>query len=119
LSLCLCVDFDGLLHITDRIKELVITALVPSEDESLPLFLPLFLVVFLSFPCVSSPACAHSRSLPLPQTMKEEMPLISNVMVVGDRKKFLSMLVALKTDVNADGVPQSTLSPDALRILST
>ncbi len=36
--------------------------------------------------------------------MKELMPLISNCMAIGDRMKFLSMLVTLKTEVDGEGL---------------
>jgi len=43
--------------------------------------------------------------------MKLEMPFISNVMLVGDKKKFITMLVTLKCDTNPeDGSPTNTLA---------
>ena len=38
------------------------------------------------------------------QKVKEILPLISNCMVVGDRKKFLSLLVCVKTLVDEEGL---------------
>ena len=52
------------------------------------------------------------------QVMKEEMPLVSNVMVIGDNKKFLSMLVSLKVEVDPDtAVPTNILTKPAVAIL--
>jgi long-chain-fatty-acid--CoA ligase ACSBG len=58
----------GFMHITGRIKELIITA----GGENIPPVL-------------------------IEEEMKSAMLAISNVMVVGDRRKFLTMLVSLKT----------------------
>ena len=45
------------------------------------------------------------------------MVALSNVMVVGDRQKFLAMFVSLKTEVNAEsGEPTDVLAKDALYI---
>lgn len=60
----------GFMHITGRIKELIITA----GGENIPPVL-------------------------IEEEMKSAMLAISNVMVIGDRRKFLSMLVSLKTVV--------------------
>ena len=62
-----CVDEQGYLKITGRIKELIITA----GGENVP---PLI----------------------IEDAIKEELPCISNAMVVGDRKKFLSCLLTMK-----------------------
>lgn len=34
--------------------------------------------------------------VPIEDALKEELPIISNVMLLGDKKKFLSMLLTLK-----------------------
>ncbi|XP_069482831.1 long-chain-fatty-acid--CoA ligase ACSBG2-like isoform X2 [Ambystoma mexicanum] len=61
------LDQDGFLTITGRIKELVITA----GGENIP-------------------------PVPIEEALKKEVPIISNTMVVGDKRKFLSMLITLK-----------------------
>jgi len=71
------VDQEGFLYITGRIKELIITA----GGENIP-----------------------------PVLIEDEIKLdigkvISNVMVVGDRKKFLTCLLTLKAKPNADAKP--------------
>ena len=50
-------------------------------------------------------------------TMKVSIPAISNCLVIGDRRKFLVMLVALKCEVDADtGEPTDRLNSEALRL---
>ena len=61
------LDEQGYVTITGRIKELIIT----SGGENVP---PLIIEA----------------------AIKEELPCISNAMVVGDRKKFLSCLLTMK-----------------------
>lgn len=75
----------GFMRITGRIKELLITA---GGENIAPVLIE--------------------------NEMKAAMPALSNVMVVGDRRKFLSMLVSLKTEVDADGVPIDDLNADTL-----
>jgi len=43
--------------------------------------------------------------------VKEELPFISNIMAVGDKRKFLSCLVTLKTKSDAEGAPTHELVP--------
>lgn len=62
---------DGFLEITGRIKELIITA----GGENIP-------------PVV------------IENTFKEVCPIISNVMVVGDNKNYLTALITLKVNAN-------------------
>lgn len=51
--------------------------------------------------------------------MKTELPNISNCILIGDKKKFLSLLVTLQTDVDAEtGTPLDTLSPAVKKWLS-
>jgi long-chain-fatty-acid--CoA ligase ACSBG len=47
--------------------------------------------------------------------MKAEMVALSNVMVIGDKRKYLTMVVTLKTEVDKDtGAPNDQLAKDAL-----
>lgn len=76
----------GFLKITGRIKELIITA----GGENVPPVL-------------------------IENEMKAQMPAVSNVMVIGDRRKFLSQILALKVEVDPEtGAPTDTLAPDSL-----
>ncbi|NXM60811.1 ACBG2 ligase, partial [Illadopsis cleaveri] len=79
-------DKDGFLFITGRIKELIITA----GGENIP-------------------------PVPIEDAVKNAVPIISNAMLVGDKAKFLSMLLTLKCTVDAEtGEPRDDLSPEAL-----
>jgi len=71
------IDSDGFLFITGRIKEILITA----GGENVP-------------------------PVPIEDDIKEELPCVSNAIVVGDRQRFLSCLLSLKTEID-----QETLSP--------
>ncbi|XP_063051685.1 long-chain-fatty-acid--CoA ligase ACSBG2-like [Engraulis encrasicolus] len=75
-------DQDGFLFITGRIKEIIITA----GGENVP-------------------------PVPIEDLVKEEVPIISNVMLIGDKRKFLSMLITLKCVVDDAGEPTDELSP--------
>mmetsp|Transcript_28982 Transcript_28982/g.57851 ORF Transcript_28982/g.57851 Transcript_28982/m.57851 type:complete len:661 (-) Transcript_28982:143-2125(-) len=75
----------GFMRITGRIKELIVTA----GGENVPPVL-------------------------IENEMKAEMPAISNCMVIGDKRKFLSMLVSLKVNPEADGRPSDNLTADSL-----
>ncbi|XP_069784019.1 long-chain-fatty-acid--CoA ligase ACSBG2 isoform X2 [Narcine bancroftii] len=80
-------DEKGFLYITGRIKELIITA----GGENIP-------------------------PVPIEDAVKEHVPIISNAMLIGDKRKFLSMLLTLKCNVNNDtGEPEDGLSEEALR----
>jgi long-chain-fatty-acid--CoA ligase ACSBG len=76
----------GFMKITGRIKELIITA----GGENIPPVL-------------------------IENEMKAAMLAISNCMVVGDRMKYLAMLVSLKCEVNPEtGEPTDKLAADSL-----
>ncbi|XP_013385720.1 long-chain-fatty-acid--CoA ligase ACSBG2 isoform X3 [Lingula anatina] len=75
------IDKDGFIYITGRIKELIITA---GGENVAP--------------------------VPIEDTVKEELPGISNVMLVGDKRKFLSMLLTMKVEVDDNGAPTDKLS---------
>ncbi|XP_043283437.1 very long-chain-fatty-acid--CoA ligase bubblegum-like isoform X2 [Venturia canescens] len=81
------IDPAGFLYVTGRIKELVITA----GGENIP-------------------------PVPIEQILLAELPALSNAMLIGDTKKFLTILVTLKTDMEPDtGAPLDTLT-DATRL---
>jgi len=49
--------------------------------------------------------------------MKNAMNALSNCMVVGDRRKYLAMLISVKTEVDLDtGLPTDVLSADSLHV---
>ncbi|XP_016361326.1 long-chain-fatty-acid--CoA ligase ACSBG2-like [Sinocyclocheilus anshuiensis] len=75
-------DEDDFLYITGRIKELIITA----GGENIP-------------------------PVPTEDALKEEVSIISNAMLVGDKKKFLSMLLTLKCNIDDNGDPTDELTP--------
>ncbi|XP_067390786.1 long-chain-fatty-acid--CoA ligase ACSBG1 isoform X4 [Emydura macquarii macquarii] len=67
------LDKDGFLYVTGRIKELIITA----GGENVP-------------------------PIPIEDAVKKELPIVSNAMLIGDQKKFLSMLLTLKSTLDPD-----------------
>ena len=75
----------GFVYITGRIKELIITA----GGENIPPVL-------------------------IEDQFKLAMPALSNCMVIGDKHKFLSILLCLTVEMNADGVPSTMLTGPAL-----
>ncbi|KAK6171646.1 hypothetical protein SNE40_018091 [Patella caerulea] len=66
-------DKDGFLFVTGRIKELIITA---GGENIAP--------------------------LPVEDAVKAVLPVVSNCMIIGDKRKFLSMLITLKSDIDTD-----------------
>ncbi|XP_007470102.1 PREDICTED: long-chain-fatty-acid--CoA ligase ACSBG1 isoform X2 [Lipotes vexillifer] len=67
------LDADGFLYITGRLKELIITA----GGENVP-------------------------PVPIEEAVKTELPIISNAVLIGDQRKFLSMLLTLKCTLDPD-----------------
>lgn len=82
------IDEDGFMSITGRIKDLIITA----GGENIPPIL-------------------------LEDKIKEKLPVLSNVVAIGDKRKFLTALFTLRVKVNADGTPTNDLDGTALRVL--
>merc|ERR1712226_844530 len=79
------VDKNGFLFITGRIKELLITA---GGENVAP--------------------------VPIEDVVKEELPCVSNAMLIGDKKKFLAMLLTCKVEVDPDSmVPKDELTDPA------
>ncbi|XP_069019793.1 long-chain-fatty-acid--CoA ligase ACSBG1 [Embiotoca jacksoni] len=80
------IDEEGFLYITGRIKELIITA----GGENVP-------------------------PVPIEEAVKKELPFISNAMLIGDKRKFLSMFLTLKCCSNAETMePTEELSVEAV-----
>ena len=84
------IDEGGFLIITGRFKELIITA----GGENIPPVL-------------------------IEDQIKAQTKLISNVMLVGDARKYLSALVTLRCVVSPEGAPMDALAPEAIAILKT
>ncbi|CAL1594148.1 unnamed protein product [Knipowitschia caucasica] len=81
-------DANDFLYITGRIKELIITA----GGENIP-------------------------PVPIEDAVKEELPFISNAMLIGDKRKFLAMLLTIKCQVNAEsGAPEDELTPEVVEL---
>ncbi|XP_020640503.3 long-chain-fatty-acid--CoA ligase ACSBG1 isoform X1 [Pogona vitticeps] len=79
------IDQDGFVYVTGRIKEIIITA----GGENIP-------------------------PIPLEEGVKKELPLVSNAMLIGDRRKFLSMLLTLKCAVDPEtSEPTDNLTQEA------
>ncbi|KAM9744488.1 long-chain-fatty-acid--CoA ligase ACSBG2-like isoform 1-T2 [Menidia menidia] len=78
-------DEEGFLYITGRIKELIITA----GGENIP-------------------------PVPIEDAVKNELPFISNTMLIGDKLKFLSMMLTIKCVMDENGDPTDELSAEAL-----
>jgi long-chain-fatty-acid--CoA ligase ACSBG len=56
--------------------------------------------------------------VPIEDKMKECCPILSNVMVVGDKRKFLAMLVTLRCEVDPEtGEPTDALTPEVVAVL--
>lgn len=84
------VDAEGFLKITSRIKELLVTA---GGENVAP--------------------------VPIEESLKTQLPIVANVMVIGDRRKFLSMLISLKTEVDPQtALPLNTLTAEVVHVLS-
>ncbi|XP_025204987.1 very long-chain-fatty-acid--CoA ligase bubblegum-like [Melanaphis sacchari] len=85
------IDDKGYVTITGRIKELLITA----GGENIPPVL-------------------------IENNVKAELPVISNAFLIGDKRKFLSILLSLKCEVNAETAePLDTLTPEVITWLSS
>ncbi|XP_025064175.1 long-chain-fatty-acid--CoA ligase ACSBG1 isoform X4 [Alligator sinensis] len=67
------IDKDGFVYTTGRIKDLIITA----GGENVP-------------------------PIPIEDAVKKALPIVSNTMLIGDQKKFLSILLTLKSTLDPE-----------------
>ncbi|XP_019359943.1 PREDICTED: long-chain-fatty-acid--CoA ligase ACSBG1 [Gavialis gangeticus] len=67
------IDKDGFVYATGRIKDLIITA----GGENVP-------------------------PIPIEDAVKKALPIVSNAMLIGDQKKFLSILLTLKSTLDPE-----------------
>ncbi|KAK1938242.1 Long-chain-fatty-acid--CoA ligase ACSBG2 [Phytophthora citrophthora] len=81
------IDQDGFLSITGRIKEIIIT----SGGENIPPVL-------------------------IENALKAELPVLANVVVIGEKRKFLTFLCSLRVEPNATGSPTDQLDKVALAV---
>lgn len=84
------VDSQGFIYLTGRLKELLITA----GGENVP---PVY----------------------LEDLVRQELPFISNCMVVGDRRPYLGVLLCLASERDANDLPTDKLGPETLRAART
>lgn len=85
------IDSDGYIFITGRIKEIIVTA----GGENIP------------------PNYCE-------QLVKSEIPAISNAFLVGDKRKFLTVLVSLKTQMDTNtGEPRDELAAETLKMIES
>lgn len=78
-------DEDGFLFITGRMKELLVT----SGGENIPPVL-------------------------IEDNVKAELPIVSNCMLIGDKRKFLTILITLKCSVDDSGNPTDEIDKNVL-----
>ncbi|ESN90834.1 hypothetical protein HELRODRAFT_186206 [Helobdella robusta] len=80
------MDRDGYLYVTGRLKELLVT----DGGENI-------------------------APLPIESRVHQRLPCLSNCMLVGDKRKFLSMLITFKTNIDTTtGEPSDTLADDVI-----
>ncbi len=80
------IEEDGSLFITGRLKELIITQ-----------------------------GGKNVSPIPIELRIKEHIGMVSEVIIIGDRRKFLTCLLALRTETNEDGTPSDILIPSVIR----
>uniref|UniRef100_T1J7B4 long-chain-fatty-acid--CoA ligase n=1 Tax=Strigamia maritima TaxID=126957 RepID=T1J7B4_STRMM len=81
------IDKDGFLFVTGRIKELIIT----SGGENIPPVL-------------------------IEDQIKKLLPVLSNCMLIGDKRKYLTILLTLKTEINLSTMePTDELNPISIK----
>nr|CAD7198610.1 unnamed protein product [Timema douglasi] len=89
------LDEEGFLYITGRIKELLITAGV--ENIS-----PVQGRIYKSAELLITAGGENIPPVIIEDSIKTELPFLSNVTLIGDQRKFLSVLLTFKTNTNME-----------------
>lgn len=56
--------------------------------------------------------------VPIEDAFKQHCPACSNIMVVGEQRRFMSALITFKVDVDMKtGTPSTNLTPDAIKFI--
>jgi long-chain-fatty-acid--CoA ligase ACSBG len=76
---------NGVVSITGRLKEIIMT----SGGENV-------------------------APVPIEHTVKEELPFISNAVLIGDQQKYIQVMLTLKVNTTPIGKPTQDLSPEAI-----
>ena len=85
------IDSDAFIYVTGRIKELIITA---GGENIAP--------------------------VPVEHLILSELPTLSYAILIGDKRKYLTMLVTLKTEINLNtGEPKDIFTEETLRWLKS
>lgn len=84
------VTKEGVMHITGRLKEILVTA---GGENVAPVIIEM---------CV-----------------KEELPFISNIMALGDHRKYIAAMISLKVSSQASESPNRILLPEAIEYLES
>ena len=87
-----------------------------TQLSSFPSFLPSFLPPYF-LPSIHLFLLPSLHSFHPSEFQQGEMLAISNCMVIGDRRKFLAMVISLKTVMDTEtGASTDNLAPDSLHV---
>lgn len=81
---------EGVMHITGRLKELLVTA---GGENVAPVIIEM--------------------------NVKEELPFVSNVMALGDHRKYIAAMISLKVTSQASETPNRILLPEVVEYLES
>ena len=81
---------DGVMHITGRLKELLVTA---GGENVAPVIIEM--------------------------NVKEELPFVSNVMALGDHRKYVAAMISFKVTSQASETPNRILLPEVIEYLES